>query len=235
MSKRSMWPCLLLLAGLCNPLSGVRGDDPPYSVPLGHGEPLLIRSSGDDYGCDLDPFARHQRSVQILVGAYTSPVHIGPPIPAFDFAPVSVRFGRMLYSPCGPSVLRGNMEILLDMTAAPVLDGYGSVVVGPSLLLRGNFVQPEARFVPYIQGGAGVIYNDAYRNDPRQRFIGQAIEFYLQAGLGFHYLVSHNWSVDAEGGFVHISNADMNGPRNLGVNALGGSIGVTYRFPRCRD
>ena len=68
----------------------------------------------------------------------------------------------------------------------------------------------------------------AYR-DETQRALGQAGEFYLQATAGLHFLVAPHWSLDAEGGYVHISNAGTN-ERNGGINALGGSIGLTYFF-----
>jgi hypothetical protein len=94
--------------------------------------------------------------------------------------------------------------------------------------LRYNFVQPDCRLIPYLQGGGGFIYNDAYR-DKTQRALGQAGEFYLQANAGLHYMVGPRCSIDAEGGYIHISNAGTNA-RNGGINALGGSLGVTYFF-----
>jgi opacity protein-like surface antigen len=102
-------------------------------------------------------------------------------------------------------------------------------VTGPAALLRYNFVQPEARLIPYVQGGAGIAWNDAYRNQ-HQIAIGEAVEFTLQAGVGVHYLLSKNWAVGAEADFYHISNAGL-ARRNAGINAVGGSVGVTYYFP----
>jgi hypothetical protein len=180
--------------------------------------------------CSADAFAKHHGSLQVMGGAYFCPVGLGPRVtPRFNFAPIDVRLGCMLYSPCPDDCcLRGNIEAILDLTTAPIFRGPGSIVIGPTVLLRYNFVQPDCRLIPYLQGGGGFIYNDAYR-DETQRALGQAGEFYLQATAGLHFLVAPHWSLDAEGGYVHISNAGTN-ERNGGINALGGSIGLTYFF-----
>jgi lipid A 3-O-deacylase len=180
--------------------------------------------------CFAEAFAKHRGTLQVAGGAYFSPVGVGPRVqPKFDFAPIDVRLGCMLYSPCPDNCcLRGNVEALLELTTAPVTDGFGSIVIGPTLLLRYNFVQPDWRVVPYLQGGGGFIYNDGYR-DKTQRALGQAGEFYLQATGGFHFLLNPHWSFDIEGGYIHISNAGTN-ERNGGINALGGSLGLTYFF-----
>jgi hypothetical protein len=215
--------------------------EPSRTDPLGLNGPARIYPVAPDtalsceVACDADEetFTKGALSVQVLGGAYFSPVHIGPRVaPRFNFAPVDVRFGWMLCCPwLDHCFLRGNVEALLELTEAPVTAGFGSIVAGPTALLRYNFVQPEWKVVPYIQGGAGIVYNDAWR-DHSQRALGEQWEFYLQATAGVHCLLSPHWSVDLEGGFLHISNANM-AARNGGVNALGGSLGVTYYFGKC--
>ncbi|HLJ93809.1 MAG TPA: acyloxyacyl hydrolase, partial [Gemmataceae bacterium] len=185
--------------------------------------------------CYAEAFAKHHATLQLLGGAYFSPVGLGPRTqPRFNFAPIDLRLGCMLYSPCPDACcLRGNIEALLELTAAPVIYGFGDIVTGPTILLRYNFVQPDWRLVPYLQGGGGFTYNDGYR-DKSQRALGQAGEFYLQATAGFHYLLSSHCSIDLEGGYLHISNAGTN-DRNGGINALGGSLGITYFFGNRHD
>jgi hypothetical protein len=177
-----------------------------------------------------EAFAKHHGSLQVLGGAYFCPIGLGPrTTPRFNFAPIDVRLGCMLYTPRPDNCcLRGNVEALLEFTTAPVFDGFGSIVLGPTALLRYNFVQPDWRLVPYIQAGGGFTYNDSYR-DETQRAIGQAGEFYLQTTAGVHYVLSAHCALDVEGGYIHISNAGTN-ERNGGINALGGSIGMTYFF-----
>jgi lipid A 3-O-deacylase len=180
--------------------------------------------------CVAESFAKHQGSLQLLGGAYFCPVGLGPrTTPGFNFAPIDVRLGCMIYSPCPDDCcLRGNVEAILELTTAPIFRGSGSIIIGPTALLRYNFIQPDWRLVPYLQGGGGFTYNDAYR-DKTQRALGQAGEFYLQATGGVHFLLHARCSLDIEGGYVHISNAGTN-DRNGGINALGGSVGVTYFF-----
>jgi hypothetical protein len=48
--------------------------------------------------------------------------------------------------------------------------------------------------------------------------------------VGCHYFVNDHLSLDAEGGYIHISNADL-ASRNLGINAIGGTLGMTLYFP----
>ena len=104
----------------------------------------------------------------------------------------------------------------------------GNYIGGITALLRYNFVQPGWRLVPYVHGGVGIVYTDAYK-DKTQRAIGQAIEFTPQCSLGFRYLIKKNWSLDAEAMFHHISNAGLD-KRNRSINAIGGFVGVTYFF-----
>jgi hypothetical protein len=169
-----------------------------------------------------------------MAGAVFSPTGIGPKnVPTFDLVPVDVRLGLAL--DCfrvDKGLCCGYPEAILALTTAPVIHGPGDIVVGPSLLLRYNFGAPGRKLVPYIQGGGGIVYNDAYR-DQSQRAIGDAVEFLLQAGAGVHYRLCPNWSLDAEFDYFHISNADL-ATRNAGANAIGGMVGVTYYFHGCR-
>ena len=178
---------------------------------------------------DNEPFARGRCCFELNGGAYFSQPGIGPRTPTFDFAPINVRLGVTLNDPCFPSYFRGSFQALVEFSTAPVVDGFGDIVLGPTALLRYNWVQPNCRLVPYLQGGAGFVYNDAYQ-DHNQRAIGEAIEFALKAAVGCHYFINDRLSLDVEGGYIHISNADL-ASRNLGINAVGGSIGMTLYFP----
>jgi len=70
------------------------------------------------------------------------------------------------------------------------------------------------RLTPYIQVGAGIVYNDVYK-DRTQNIIGQSIEFTLRGGLGFRFMITDFWSIDLEGALEHISNAGLS-DRNAG-------------------
>ncbi len=194
--------------------------------------------------CASDLFATERWSLQFLTGYYpmsglggtgtigtlgadhkyhyTSPQQL-------DLLPQTLRLG-WAYRPgfLDDTWFQGRSQVLVEYTVDPVTRDFGNFVTGPSLLLRHNFEHPGCRLVPYVQAGAGIVLDDAY-HDMDQRLIGGPIEFLLQAQFGLHYSLNSSWSLDAEGGYRHISNADMYS-RNVGVNSLGGSIGLTYSF-----
>jgi lipid A 3-O-deacylase len=213
---------------------------PAHPVPLipempGQSQAEFLAPSmmtGDEVSAEVmeeDPFTRGRWSFEVNGGCYFSQPGIGPRTPTFDFAPINLRLGLMLTNPCFPGWMHGNCEALVEFSTAPIVDGFGDIVVGPTALLRYNWVQPGRRWVPYLQGGAGFVYNNAFE-DRSQRAIGEAVEFALKAAVGCHFFVRDNLSLDIEGGYIHISNADL-ASRNLGINAVGGSLGITLYLP----
>jgi hypothetical protein len=211
----------------------VPGAGTPEIFPMPRGLPGFPAAGGVANPCccpEPELFTHQRMTLQTTVGYYSYfNSAMWPLNPTFDFLPISLRLGRVLNDPwdcLGP--LRGNFELIGEFFTAPVTEGYGCFLMGPSVMLRYNFVQPDCRLIPYIQAAAGIVGTDAYR-DRQQNAIGQQVEFLLQSQLGVHYLLSRNWSLDAEGGFIHVSNGGMAG-RNAGLNSVGGSIGLTYYF-----
>ncbi|MEO5718780.1 MAG: hypothetical protein ABIR29_09440 [Chthoniobacterales bacterium] len=77
--------------------------------------------------------------------------------PSVDLAVESLRFGLMLSNPRGAGFFAGNYEFLAEVFAAPIFQGVGNITTGTTVFLRYNFIQPDARVVPYLQiGGGGV-------------------------------------------------------------------------------
>jgi lipid A 3-O-deacylase len=177
----------------------------------------------------VDLYTEGRLSLQLVSGALFSLRGLPEDSPVFNYAQTNLRLGWMLGTP-GPQKdpLRGNWEGLVEISNSIIFKGFGNYIGGITALLRYNFVQPDWKVIPYIQGGAGIVYNDAYK-DETQQAIGQAIEFTPQFSLGFHYLITRKWALDGEGMFHHISNAGMS-KRNRSINALGGFLGVTYFF-----
>jgi lipid A 3-O-deacylase len=168
------------------------------------------------------PFDRGKLELQSSSGAYFS-VGSGNR-GTLNYSATAYRLGVMLQSPSGDGCFRGNCELLLQLFGGSVFDGPGNALGGAAIMLRYNFVQPEARWVPYIQIAAGTVYSDIYK-DHEQRLIGQAWEIDLEAALGIRYLFNDRWSANLEGGYRHISNADYN-DRNVGLNSLGVTAGL---------
>lgn len=176
-------------------------------------------------------FVKDRLSLQVMGGVLFAPSGIGPKTVTFNTVGLNVRLGWMLNTPSRTdSLLTGNWEAILEMSGAHVVKGFGNYLIGPTLLLRYNFVRPGCKWIPYVQGGSGFVITDAYK-DHNQDAIGEAFEFTPQASVGLRYLLRRNLSLDVEGMFHHISNASL-AKRNAGINALGGFVGVTYFFNR---
>jgi lipid A 3-O-deacylase len=117
---------------------------------------------------------------------------------------------------------------MIEGLVAPVTHDFGHVLGGPSVLARLDICDPAKTVVPYFQVGTGFVLNDGFK-DSNQRAIGQCFEFLQQVEVGVRWKLNSNISVLAEGGWQHISNADL-ARRNLGANNLGGSIGLRWSF-----
>jgi opacity protein-like surface antigen len=194
--------------------------------------------AGDDTGKMVvsptvlqDPFEKGMTDVEFLGGYFHSPITTGGAHrPEFDYAGSDIRYGMVLTPVICDRCpwMRGDVEGFIDGFSDGVTEGPGNYAVGGSILFRYNFFHPGSRFIPYIQLGGGGLHSDA-AEDHTQRIIGSDFEFILQADIGARYLLTDKWSILLEGGFVHISNADT-AARNVGVNALGGRLGVGYLY-----
>jgi len=177
---------------------------------------------------ERSPFAKGMREAGLTAGFLYSPVFGARNRQTFSYAQQDLTLGWMLNTPTGSSWYRGNFELLLNFAGAEVAQGPGSYLIGGRVLLRYNFVQPAAKWVPFIQIGAGGLGNDVYRDDS-QRLIGSAFEYTLVGDIGLRYFLSPRWALVGMVDFEHISNANS-ASRNLGVNALGGMIGISTFF-----
>ncbi|HEY0368882.1 MAG TPA: acyloxyacyl hydrolase [Chthoniobacterales bacterium] len=177
---------------------------------------------------DIDArFDGGRMEVALMAGAAGAPV-LGPGGISYIYTATELRAGWMLYTPHRGSWLSGNFEVFGMVGGGGMLRGFGSYVVTSDLLLRYNFVQPGARIVPYLQAGAGVFYSDISQHH-QQEDIGNTIEADLRGGPGVKFLLNAQWSIDTEMYIEHISNAGTS-DRNVGINSLGGLIGVSRAF-----
>ncbi len=159
-------------------------------------------------------------TMQILGGFYFSPLGgANDDHPRFHYAPTIIRLGGLLDSPIGPGGSCGRLEPLLEIQGSYVFTGPGRWFYGPSGLLRYNFAAPDWRIIPYIQGGAGVAFSSD--ND----LIRSSGELIVQGGFGCRWWARPSWSIDLEVQYNRITG------RGDGVDALGGSLGVTHYFP----
>lgn len=192
------------------------------------GQPVVdLKTSQEVVEVSTSPFDKGRHEFQALAGAFFS-ANFDSSRDDIDLATAHLRMGWMLTTPHGSGFFRGNCEFLVEAFGGPVIHGPGNGLVGASLLLRYNFVQPDARLVPYVQIGGGGIYSDAYK-DHSQSLIGAPFEFNLQARLGLHWFCTDRCAFTLEGGYLHISNASL-ASRNIGANCLGGLVGVSFFF-----
>lgn len=179
-------------------------------------------------GVEEKIFTKNRISLELMQGYFTD-IDIGPEPPDFEYTQTILRLGWMLNDPGSSRFLPdGNWELMFELCHSTVTKGPGDYMNGFAILMRYNFISPGRKFIPYIQLGGGIVFNDVYK-DRSQDAIGQDLEFTPQVGFGFRYKLAKNWSFITELKYHHISNANLN-DRNNGMNTIGGSIGFTYFF-----
>lgn len=174
-------------------------------------------------------FARHNWEIETLGGAFFLFDRGGNERPSIDYALSSTRLSVMLYDPCGPGALRGNVELLGELFAGPIFYGPGNFATGVTLFVRYNFIQPDARVVPYFQAGGGGVYSDIEEGAASGNAVSLSVNFNLQATGGVRFNVNPRWSILAEATYRHISNASLSTP-NYGIDQLGGALGVAFSY-----
>ena len=113
---------------------------------------------------------------------------------------------------------------------------YSGVSVTP-IILRWNFAR-HGRMTPWAQAAGGLLWTNhkfpAYGNTLQSYTVNgpnsdaSVWNFTPQGGIGLHYFVHPNRSLDLSANAVHISSASL-GDRNPGVNAsLQFSVGYTW-------
>lgn len=184
---------------------------------------------------DLSRVETHDRftpgawELEDLIGSYFLFDRQGNQRVAVDYVINTTRLGIMLYNPQGPGVLRGNLEFMGEVFAGSIFQGPGDFLTGLTFFFRYNFVQPDARIVPYFMVGGGGVYTDIEHGAAASDAIGSDLEFNLQAVFGLRFLLNSKWSINAEGGYRHISNASLAHP-NYGIDQAGGALGVGFSF-----
>ncbi len=121
------------------------------------------------------------------------------------------------------SWFRGNVDVVLEGEFITGFKPVGGYSAGAALLFRYNFLRGK-RFVPYIEGGAGIGYLEFDLFDQADGLI-----FYPQIGVGAHYFVTDNVTVNGAWRIHHMSNAGSELPNNS-INANLFLIGLSYFF-----
>jgi lipid A 3-O-deacylase len=199
-------------------------------LPAARAGEIVVEPSKGVVPTDEFPFKQGVVEIEFNGGGFQSIGTKGTPErPNMGFGIAEIRAGYMLTNTIGSGLLRGNVEILGEIFGGGIYDGPGSDLVGFDAFLRYNFVQPNAKLVPFFQAGGGGVYSDAAQADKIQRLIGSDMSFSLEAEIGARYFISRNWALNVGFEYRHISNADT-ASRNRGLNALGGVLGINTFF-----
>ena len=136
----------------------------------------------------------------------------------------SVRYGKVLSDVVGENTCwAGNWEVLGELFGGTQIEPRNTSLVALDGFIRYDFAT-GTRFIPFFQGGVGVMYTDIGYPD-----LGSDFEFNEKAGIGLHYFFTPRFAITVEARFMHISNAGIS-KHNLGVNTVPVSIGLSYFF-----
>ena len=136
------------------------------------------------------------------------------------------QLGRVLTDELGSGWMAGNVELLIEPMAAHYYEPFSASAFGGSLVVKYNFLA-FGRWMPFWDGGAGMLWTDLAPRIPEQ---STQFNFILQTGPGVSYFVSENWAMTAGFRFHHISNSGI-GDRNIGLNAWLFTLGMSFFSP----
>jgi lipid A 3-O-deacylase len=143
-----------------------------------------------------------------------------------DLGLASLSYGHMLsHVVAKDHWYRGNWEIRGELFGGAQFSPPtgGDWLVGLTPHLRYNF-DTGTRWIPFIDAGAGVTVMKIGPPD-----LSGTFEFNLQANIGMQWFVKKDMAINAEVGYLHVSDASLHDP-NLGLNAIKIMGGITWFF-----
>jgi hypothetical protein len=94
------------------------------------------------------PFSRGVRELQLGGGLFVSENYFDVLRPQMNDVDVTTRLGWMLSDPVFEGIFRGNFEVVTELFGGGFVKGPADGLMGVTLFLRYNYVQPGARLVP---------------------------------------------------------------------------------------
>jgi opacity protein-like surface antigen len=151
--------------------------------------------------------------------------------PDYTLIPLTLSLRWHLDDIGGPWFLRGNTDVTFSGNYTIISQGpesyYASFMTGA----RYNFVQPNWRVAPYVEGRVGAGFTDAKGPDGVLYAQGQDFTFTFSMGAGLRYNFDPRYSVSAGVTYMHISNLYMsNDAYNYGLNVVGTTLGLNIGF-----
>ena len=136
------------------------------------------------------------------------------------------QLGRVLTDEIGSGVVAGNVELLIEPVIAHYNEPFSASAFGGSLVVKYNFLS-FGRWMPFWDGGAGMLWTDLAPRIPEQ---STKFNFILQTGPGVSCFISENLAITVGFRLHHISNAGL-GERNIGLNAWLLTLGFSFFSP----
>jgi hypothetical protein len=151
--------------------------------------------------------------------------------PDYTLIPLTLSLRWHLDDIGGPWILRGNTDVTFSGNYTIISQGpesyYASFMTGA----RYNFVQPNWRVAPYVEGRVGAGFTDAKGPDGVLYAQGQDFTFTFSMGAGLRYNFDPRYSVSAGVTYMHISNLYMSKDAyNYGLNVVGTTVGLNVGF-----
>ena len=192
------------------------------AVPL---DQALGKSSGESFweGQPGQGFQSTVQTVGVEAGGVAGFAAFGSR-QAHDLALMHISYGHMLGHVVGAGHwYRGNWELRGELFGGAEFRPSNQWLIGLTPHLRYNWAT-GTRFIPFIDGGAGVTATGIGPPD-----LSNTFEFNLQGALGVHWFAGEHIAVTAEARYLHLSCAGISHP-NLGLNGVMGLVGLTYFF-----
>lgn len=127
--------------------------------------------------------------------------------------------GQFFTEEIGKSWYRGRHEIAIEIPFHLVVNPETTLMAGINLLGYWNMTAFSEKIVPYLLAGGGLIYTEL--DVPE---LGSKLNGNYQAGVGFHYFINKDTSIDFNYRYHHISNAgtaEPNDPLNSSKILMG--------------
>jgi hypothetical protein len=140
--------------------------------------------------------------------------------------PLSLPLGYIFYSGKYGHLPSGALQIVGEPFVTPIASSKGGAIeAGLAFpVFRYNF-DVGSRFVPYIEGGGGLMYTDLEGFN-----LGGKFQFLSFGGLGLSYFLTENHALNIGWRFRHISNAGIHGD-NSGLNSFIVQTGFSFFIP----
>ena len=176
-----------------------------------------------------DNFRPGLREFTLGVGPMFSPIGSDMNRPVVNWVEGYAQLGYMMTKIRGTNfldgALRGNLELSGELFGAGIYEETGHYIAGGTIWLGYNLVPQNSRWSAYARAGLGGEFMDI-----NHMYDGHNFNFNVDAAAGLHYFIKPTVSLNAEFLYQHLSNADT-ADRNIGVNAMGPTVGISWFFP----